>query len=106
MSGYFEDGLKAIVYFIPLIYLIMKRKHLKIKYFGFLFAGLLLLFLGHLLDFFDEFEGLKKMFIIGGDYPLHDLFEDLIGFTLGFILFVFGIYLEVRRNTNGHEFKN
>jgi len=93
-SGYFQDGLKAIIYFIPLIYLIIKRKYLKIKYFWLLFAGLLLLLFGNLLDFFDEFESLERMFIIGGDYPLHDFFEDSVGFTLGFALLILAVYLE------------
>ncbi|MBU3958903.1 MAG: hypothetical protein KKH29_01360 [Candidatus Omnitrophica bacterium] len=88
MQGYFLDGLKTIVYLIPLGYLIIRGKRLKLKYFWLLFSGLLLLFLGHLLDFFDEF---------GYVFPLQDFFEDVVGFTLGFTLLILAIYLEFQK---------
>jgi len=95
-NGYFQDGLKAFVYFVPLVYIIIKRNQLKLKYFWPIFVGLLLLFLGHVLDFTDEFKAIKYTFIIGKKCPMHDLFEDMIGFTLGFGIFITGIILELK----------
>ncbi len=95
-NGYFEDGLKAFVYFVPLFYIIFNQRRLKIKYFWMMLAGLLLLFLGHLLDLSDEFKSIKYMFIIGKKHYLHDFFEDMIGFTLGFALFIWALFLEIK----------
>lgn len=96
---YIQDGIKAIIYLVPLIYIILKKKNLKIKYFWLFFFGLLLLFFGNFLDFLDEFEALKTVFIIGGDCPLHDFFEDVIGFSLGFFLLILAMYKEFSRST-------
>ncbi|MBL7156772.1 MAG: hypothetical protein ISS92_01275 [Candidatus Omnitrophica bacterium] len=97
-SGYLEDGLKALVYLIPLVFLIAKGRNLNLKYFWFFFVGLFLLFFGHLLDFLDEFNALKGFFIIGRTDPLHDFFEDTIGFMLGFAVFILALYLEIKKN--------
>ena len=95
-SGYFQDGFKAIVYLVPLVYIITKREDLRLKYFWLLTAGLFLLFAGHLLDFFDEFRALNSVLIIGYKCPLHDVFEDVVGFTIGFMIFITGLYLEFK----------
>lgn len=97
---YIQDGVKAIIYLLPLIYLIFKRKTLKIKYFWLFFFGFLLLFLGHFLDLLDEFEVLKMVFIIGGCSPLQDFFEDVIGFSLGFLLLTLALYKEFSKSKN------
>ncbi|MFC1675278.1 hypothetical protein ACFL1K_05290 [Candidatus Omnitrophota bacterium] len=87
-----------IVFFIPLLYLVLKGRSLKFKYFWLLFFGLLLLFFGNLLDFLDEFPQINDLFIVGKDHPLQDVFEDLVGFTSGFALFIIGVYFELRRS--------
>lgn len=93
-NGYVQDGLKAIVYLIPLLYLIIKRRELKLKYFWLFFIGLGLLFFGNLLDFFDEFVFLQEIFVSDSHRLLQDFFEDIIGFTLGFAVFITALYLE------------
>lgn len=99
-SGYIQDGFKAFVYLVPLAYITLKKKQLKLKYFWLLFVGLLILFLGHLLDVSDEFTAIKDVFIIGGKSPYHDVFEDMAGFTLGFALFIAGLFLEFIRTND------
>ena len=101
-SGYIQDGFKAFIYLVPLVYIILKKRELKLQYFWLLFAGLLILFLGHLLDVSDEFTAIKNVFIIGKKSPYHDVFEDMAGFTLGFALFIAGLFLEFIR-TNGSK---
>ncbi len=93
-SGYLQDGLKAVDYLIPLVYLIIKRRSLKLKYFWLFFIGLSLLFFGNLLDFLDEFKFLQEMFPSDDHRHLQDFFEDIIGFTLGFAVFITALYLE------------
>lgn len=93
-NGYLQDGLKAVVYLIPLIYLIVKKRRLKFKYFWLFFIGLSLLFFGNILDFLDEFQFLREAFASEGYYHLQDFFEDMIGFTLGFAVFITALYLE------------
>jgi len=93
-NGYVQDGLKAVVYLIPLVYLIIKRKHLQLKYFWLFFIGLSLLLFANLLDFFDEFRFLRELFPSRGYHNLQDFFEDTIGFTLGFAVFSAALYLE------------
>ena len=93
-SGYLQDGLKAVVYLIPLAYLIIKRRSLKLKYFWLFFIGLSLLFFGNLLDFFDELKFLQEMFPSDDYRHLQDFFEDIIGFALGFAVFITALYLE------------
>ena len=93
-SGFFQDGLKMFIYLIPLFCLIGRKKALRFKYFWLMFAGLFLLFFGHLLDFFDEFKCLEGIVIVGGHAPLHDFFEDFVGFTLGFAVFILALCLE------------
>ena len=97
-SGYFQDGFKMFIYFLPLAYIVIKRKQIKLRYFWVLFFGLLLLFLGHLLDFTDELDVVKGVFIIGRNSPCHDMAEDFFGFTVGFALFTLGLFLEFIRN--------
>lgn len=96
-NGYVQDAFKALIYLVPLVYIVVKKRELNLRYFWLLFAGLLILFLGHLLDFSDEFKAIKKVFIIGKKSPHHDVFEDIVGFTLGFALFIVGIFLEFIR---------
>ena len=95
-SGYWQDGLKAVVYLIPLIYLIVQRKRLNLKYFWLFCIGLSLLFLGNLLDFMDEFESLRRTFDSELLRLLQDFFEDIIGSMFGFILFVVALYKEYK----------
>ena len=96
-NGYVQDGLKAIIYFIPFIYLIVRRNSLKLKYFWLLFAGLFLLFFGNVLDFMDEFKFLREMFPSESAGFLQDFFEDIVGAALGFVVFIAGVYLEFFR---------
>lgn len=96
MNGYFQDGLKAVVYLIPVLYLFVKREALGLKFFWLFFFGLSLLFFGHLLDFLDEFESLREMFVAERYQNLQDFFEDMVGFTLGFAVFILAIYLEFK----------
>lgn len=93
-NGYVQDGLKLFVYLIPLCYLLFRRKELGLRYFWLFSVGLSLLFLGNLLDFADEFEFLRKMDLIKNYELLQDFLEDIVGFTLGFVVFVSAIYLE------------
>lgn len=93
-NGYVQDGLKAVVYLIPFFYLIARKKRLGLKYFWLFFTGLGLLVFGNLLDFIDEFEFLRKTDIIERYGLIQDFFEDIIGFTLGFGVFVLGVFLE------------
>lgn len=107
LGGYLQDGLKAVVYLIPLVYLIVKRKYLDLKYFWLFCAGLFLLFFGHLLDFIDEFYLDPQVAPIAGmrvSYFVHDFFEDTIGFTLGFAIFILALYLEF--SASGGKFQN
>ena len=92
--GALQDGLKAFIYLVPLIFLVARQKELNLKYFWLLFTGLALLLFGNVLDFLDEFAALDGMFIIGDGHYLQDLFEDTVGFTLGFAIFIFALYLE------------
>jgi len=93
-NGYVQDGLKALVYLIPLMYLIIKRRELKLKYFWLFFIGLSLLFFGNVLDFLDEFEFLRELFPSHGQRYLQDFFEDIVGAALGFAVFIVALYLE------------
>lgn len=93
-NGYAQDGLKAFVYLIPLAYLLLKRRELGLKYFWVFCAGLFLLFFGNLLDFADEFRFLREMDLFKGYGLLQDFLEDIIGFALGFVLFVLAVHLE------------
>ena len=93
-NGYLQDGLKAVVYLIPLVWLIIKRRQLKLKYFWLFFIGLSLLFFGNVLDFFDEFKFLQEIFVSENQRYLQDFFEDIVGSTLGFAVFIAGLYLE------------
>ncbi|MFH1594584.1 MAG: hypothetical protein ABID09_07815 [Candidatus Omnitrophota bacterium] len=95
-SGYFQDGLKALVYLIPLVYVIARRRNLNLKYFYLLTGGLVLLFFGHFMDFIDELEVLRRLPIDERFYWIQDFLEDMVGFTLGFILFMSALYLELR----------
>ena len=93
-NGYVQDGLKALVYLIPFLWLIIKRRQLKLKYFWLFLIGLGLLFFANVLDFLDEFEFLREMFVSDSQRSLQDFFEDIIGFTLGFAVFITALYLE------------
>jgi len=93
-NGYVQDGLKAVVFLIPLVWLIIKRRELKLKYYWLFFIGLSLLFFGNLLDFVDEFKFLQEIFASDSQRYLQDFFEDIVGFTLGFAVFIAGLYLE------------
>jgi len=97
-NGYAQDGFKALVYLVPLLYLIIGRKRLGLKYFWLFFGGISLLFFGNLLDFMDEFAFLKGMEIPENYRLLQDFFEDIIGFTLGFVVFIAAVYLELRKS--------
>jgi len=97
-NGYFQDGLKFLIYLIPLLYLIAKRRKLNFKYFWLFFIGLLLLSFGHFTDLCDEFKAFDNIPIIGHDDALHDLFEDMLGFGVGFLFFIAALYLEFVKN--------
>jgi len=94
-NGYVQDGLKALIFFIPLAYLILRKKALNLRYFHLFFIGLLLLFLGNLLDFIDEFkcwgavEDIPRNFVLWQDFC-----EDIVGFSLGFVILLIAIYKE------------
>ena len=96
-SGYFQDGLKLLAYSIPLVYIFVKKRDLKLKYFALFFLGLFLLFSSNLLDFLDEFHALGKLPIIGHEHPMQDFFEDTIGSMLGFIVLVVAMRLEIKK---------
>ena len=96
-SGYVQDGLKAFVYLVPLVYLIARRKSLNLKYFWLFLTGLSLLFFGQFLDLLDEIEFLRELFPSEGHRFLQDFLEDIIGSTLGFVAFILALYLEVRK---------
>ena len=100
-NGYVQDGLKALVYAIPVIYLLIKRKRLDLKYFWVMFAGLSLLFFGNLIDFLDELETLRNLPINEFFFLLQDFFEDIIGFTLGFAVFIAGLFMEYKEKMRG-----
>ncbi|MCQ9207663.1 MAG: hypothetical protein NG740_07275 [Omnitrophica bacterium] len=93
-NGYVQDGLKALVYLAPLVYLVFKRKSLGLKYYWAFFAGLALLFFGNLLDFMDEVAFLRESEFAERYGLLQDFLEDIVGFTLGFIVFCGSVYLE------------
>jgi len=100
-NGYFQDGIKALVYLAPLIYLFARRGALKLRFFWLFALGLGVLFLGHLFDFFDEFESIKNVAIIGRAYPMQDFYEDTAGATLGFAVFMLAIFLELNYGRGG-----
>lgn len=104
-SGYFQDGLKAFVYLVPLVYITAQQRERKRKHFRLLFTGLFILFLGQLLDLSDECAAIKDVFIIGKNSPAHDVLEDMVGFTLGFALFIAGIFLEFIRTDTAKSTK-
>jgi len=95
-NGYVQDGLKAIIYLIPLIYLIAKRKSLNLKYYRLFLIGFLLLAFGNVLDFMDEFEFLRKLPLAAQYGQLQDFCEDIVGFTLGFIVLSVAMYKELK----------
>jgi hypothetical protein len=92
-NGYVQDGLKLLVYLIPLFYLLIRKKYLNLRRFWLFLTGLSLLAMGNLLDFLDEFESLRGAFA-ANFYLFQDFFEDIIGFALGFVIFASGVYLE------------
>lgn len=100
-SGYVQDGLKAVVYAVPLVYIVIRRKRLNLRFFWLFFAGLLLMFFGHLLDFLDEFAFLRRVFTSEEAHFLQDLFEDVVGMTAGFFVFMLGLYLEFVKKRDG-----
>lgn len=95
-NGYVQDGLKAIIYIIPLIYLIVKRKSLNLKHFGLFLVGLSLLAFGNILDFIDEIEFLTKLPLADQYGPLQDFFEDIVGLALGFLVLSIAMYKEFK----------
>ena len=95
-NGYVQDGLKALIFFIPLTYLVIRKRQLNLKYYYLFFAGFLLLFLGNFLDFLDEFA---TLFIAPDNItrPMmlwQDFGEDVLGMTLGFAILLVAIYKE------------
>ena len=94
-NGYVQDGLKALIFFIPLAYLVLRKRELNLKYFYLFFTGLLLLFLGNFLDFLDEFKCLRTADYVTRDMMLwQDFCEDIVGITLGFAILLLAIYKE------------
>jgi len=93
-NGYVQDGLKALIFFIPLAYLILRKKALNLKYFYLFFIGFFLLFFGNMLDFMDEFEFLRTAGITRRMMLWQDFGEDTIGMTLGFLILLIAIYKE------------
>lgn len=96
---FIEEGLKVIVIIWAIVsFLVIGKGRPKTKHTLVTFVGLGLLLFSVVLDFTDEFEVLDKVFIIGRSYPWHDVCEDLIGFTLGFALFVWAAIAHARGN--------
>lgn len=93
-NGYAQDGLKALVYLAPLLYLVFKRKSLGLKHYWIFLAGLTILFFGNLLDFMDELVFLRESEFAERYGLLQDFLEDIVGFTLGFAVFCVAVYLE------------
>jgi len=94
-NGFVQDGLKALIFFIPLAYLVIRKKALNLRYFYLFFIGLSLLFLGNLLDFIDEFKFSAKVEDIPLSFRLwQDFCEDIAGFALGFAILIIAIYKE------------
>ena len=93
-NGYVQDGLKALLFFIPLAYLILRKKQLNLRYYYLFFTGLLLLFLGNLLDFIDEFKCWQTAGITRTMMLWQDFCEDIVGFSLGFAILLIAIYKE------------
>ena len=96
-NGYFQDGLKALVYFIPLLYLFLNKNRLGLKFFNLFAIGLFLLFFGHLVDFLDEFEFLRNAFPEKNYKLLQDFLEDVVGMTFGFAFLISALYLEFKK---------
>jgi len=101
-NGYVQDGLKALVFLTPLLFVIIQKRKLKLKYFWLFFAGLALLFFGNLLDLIDEFEFLHELDIPDSYVLLQDFLEDIVGFTFGFAIFVLAVYLELKKGGGKH----
>ena len=95
-NGYWQDGFKALVYLIPLLYLIFAAKKLKLRHFWLIFFGLSLLFMGHFLDYMDEFSFVHDTFTDPMWRLLEDFLEDFVGFALGFVVFITGVFLELK----------
>ncbi len=93
-NGYVQDGLKALIFFIPLAYLIFRKKQLNLRYYYLFFIGLLLLFFGNFLDFIDEFKCWETAGITRRMMLWQDFCEDIVGFTLGFVILLIAIYKE------------
>jgi len=94
-NGYIQDGFKMLVYLIPLVYLIAKRRSLNLRHYGLFLAGFLFLFFGNLIDFLDEFDLLRRTFDSPEARHFQDFCEDIVGFTLGFIFLAAGLFLEL-----------
>ena len=93
-NGYVQDGLKALVYLMPLVYLLWRGKRIKLRFYWLFVAGFGLLFFGHLLDFLDEFAFLHAAFSPEKYGLLQDFFEDFVGCTLGFAFLLAAFFLE------------
>ena len=93
-NGYVQDGLKALIFFIPLAYLVIRKKQLNLRYYYLFFTGFLLLFLGNFLDFLDEFKCLRTAGVTRTMMLLQDFGEDIVGMTLGFLILLIAIYKE------------
>ena len=99
-NGYVQDGLKALIYLIPLVYLIIRKKQLNLKYFGLFITGFGLLFFGNFLDFLDEFEFLRNLNLPENAGLWQDFFEDIVGFTLGYAILLIAIYKEWKQKSS------
>lgn len=93
-NGFFQDSLKLIIYLIPLLFLVSRKKELNLRYFWIFYAGLSLLVFGHTIDLLDEFAKLSDTSRFSDYYQIFDFFEDIVGFTLGFAVFIIALYLE------------
>ncbi|MFC1589905.1 sensor histidine kinase [Candidatus Omnitrophota bacterium] len=91
-----KDGAKIIVIFIPLVYFLIKGRSFiaRKKGLAFLILGFLIMLLGGIMDFTDEFAALDGVYVIGAAFPHHEAAEDLLGIT-GFVMFALGIAMEI-----------
>ena len=92
-----KDGLKILVIFLPLAYFLVKARGIIARKKGLflLMAGFVIMLLGGIVDFADEFAALNNVFLVGLNFPHHETIEDILG-VIGFTMFALGIALEIK----------
>ena len=75
--------------FVALIRLKRSRELLNVEGWQALLFGFFFLFFGALIDFTDNFAGMKR-FIVLGETPVQVFLEEVVGYLIGFILISIG----------------